>query len=50
MSRKMQYWSDVRGFLQGITRLDRQEAVPLRTLTVSGKLKPVSLIAACISV
>lgn len=27
--------------VQGITRIDRLSAAPLRTLTISGKLKPV---------
>ena len=32
------------GLLQGVTRLDKltSSTAPLRTLTISGKLKPVS--------
>ena len=39
--------AEVSVLLQGITRIDRLSAAPLRTLTISGKLKPVSHSADC---
>jgi len=42
--------AEVSVLLQGITRIDRLSAAPLRTLTISGKLKPVSHSADCTAV